>query len=1100
MKGKLKLRYKILLGLSASLLVVVALAYLMFRLVSGAATAYKPDCTSDAACGAWVEFRTKHPYPYQELAAKRLPDSTVALIISEPPPALSKASLDQVVKAAFGDDLLDSRRRRWTLLTDGWLEDLVLKVKIRNGALDPVMEDSTFRERIAVLCNELFGTTFGGMVDFFAEASAASTAGAPNIYVSPAELRSWVTQSALMWHSLNDDRDTQAIRWQDLVRQKESGAFASTDGNLIMLTLPINFLLNARTQPHALDSLRTPFRMFAVASDCVLGGLWALNEQHMAIVARARTRPLTEVPPLRFETFELLATQYADELSQSYERTAIFAGKLNSGDYALKDWAPIYLSESLIDTEFGALLNTTDQLLKSWSEAGTVEYQYFNNPKPGPGQYPFGEKTLSEVLDKETGSKSVTFNWNTAGFGVVVARPDVSVLAAKQVGALPVTYLAGKEDEHLRHMVLKHEDDAYGYFASRRDPNLERVVQYTTLYQLFRAIEKGTNSSSRPRNGTSSARAAAAEVLAEETAQLLDDLQAGKLTKSPAAYTADLNSKITAFQSAHPEIANAVLARILANRFSQEAVQYAESRREALQNARAKLDSAQALFNRDVDAYNRRLKSPSLTQGGPDLLATKQALDKRREDLDNRLKVFGQQDQEDPIDELRERVANLGSAERDLDVIRKRYLEKIPKTSGASIKTPSIVLSWAGRDVLVSVGGHNLDARTLKLEMTTDVSDAELKTTDDGYILRYNPSRADAAEATATELAYAIEHDRVEGPKDVDAILGKKNEIRSPMAALELPAETGPGMPWEHWGQLGTKTYSGKDAFVEDLRTVADKNECCVFIAQDDHGVSYVTEKNATPPPAVLTLEVRDTPSLTDYVKQVSARAGSKNVKEIVFLDSSEAHVEALTLGLRGPDQPGPTLEFDRAVSQSGVVKGTSRTDALLGRDLRGRPSFIERISQVVGGGGRDLLEHLGIIQPREVWGQVQTTVLDAGSVRDFLRELDWEPARDGVPSAIKVSFGPGENVPSDLSVIAGFNNGDSPLAKDRLEAAHRENVAAASTNGASVAQYVMGIKNDLRGLTDVQLKRLVVVVNDKQETRIFMSRRNRDDGALSGS
>ena len=110
-----------------------------------------------------------------------------------------------------------------------------------------------------------------------------------------------------------------------------------------------------------------------MASDVVVGASWSGTDA-LLIVGRQRQVPLDVLPPLRFETFALLADVDARELAQSYERTTPFAGKLRAGDYANADWAPIYLSDPLIDSEFGALLNITDQMLKSWSSAGDIDY------------------------------------------------------------------------------------------------------------------------------------------------------------------------------------------------------------------------------------------------------------------------------------------------------------------------------------------------------------------------------------------------------------------------------------------------------------------------------------------------------------------------------------------------------------------------------------------------------------------------------------------------------------------------------------------------------------------------------------------------------
>ena len=81
--------------------------------------------------------------------------------------------------------------------------------------------------------------------------------------------------------------------------------------------------------------------------------------------------------PLRTESILTLASAHTADLGQSYERTRVFAGKLASGGDAGRDWAPIYLSDQLVDTEVGSLLNLTDQILKSWSQAGQVDYDNF---------------------------------------------------------------------------------------------------------------------------------------------------------------------------------------------------------------------------------------------------------------------------------------------------------------------------------------------------------------------------------------------------------------------------------------------------------------------------------------------------------------------------------------------------------------------------------------------------------------------------------------------------------------------------------------------------------------------------------------------------
>ena len=168
----------------------------------------------------------------------------------------------------------------------------------------------------------------------------------------------------------------------------------------------------------------------------------------------------------------LLAGANTDELGQSYERLNLFAGKYD--DSKNLDWAPIYLSRELIDTEYGSLLNVTDQMLKSWSMDGQVRYVRFNYPDPAAWPFP---KPLNEFAN----SPQITFNWNTKGTGYVIPSHEFEYYSLNRTGALPVDYLAA-DNSTLRDA----EDTAYKYFSGRNDANLVRVVQYASLYQIFR--------------------------------------------------------------------------------------------------------------------------------------------------------------------------------------------------------------------------------------------------------------------------------------------------------------------------------------------------------------------------------------------------------------------------------------------------------------------------------------------------------------------------------------------------------------------------------------------------------------------------------------
>ncbi|MFI4855062.1 MAG: hypothetical protein ACIAQF_08820 [Phycisphaerales bacterium JB065] len=194
------------------------------------------------------------------------------------------------------------------------------------------------------------------------------------------------------------------------------------------------------------------------------------------ILARERQVPVTVLPPLRWEMIRDLAAATGKPLAQSYERSLFAAGPTWKG----WDWAPIYLSPELLDSEYGSILNCTDQMLKGWSLAGLVEYRNF--PHPLPERLPFNGPLVTQL-----GAEELLFNWNTAGFGVTSHTAQGVLYATNRTGALPVTYRSDSQPhEQFDPEVALFEEQAYAYFASLNNPMLARVVQYTALYQIFR--------------------------------------------------------------------------------------------------------------------------------------------------------------------------------------------------------------------------------------------------------------------------------------------------------------------------------------------------------------------------------------------------------------------------------------------------------------------------------------------------------------------------------------------------------------------------------------------------------------------------------------
>jgi len=451
----------------------------------------------------WKAFRAAYPYHIQVVAlSKPNPSGNRLLIISEPPPTVGSDDIGAIAPTEFIIRSVAWHRMGY----DGWVKDAVIEL--------PPMTDRHLADLIDKVHSRVFGTVYKAVAVVIPDSPQFTKTGYDfDLRVPAGTLKNWLVPErqphpgwfwpvaliALgLWgckvfgskrntrHGLallcsaiglyfcfrpsSPGGQEETIRFtpvlggetrtcRQLLRDRTSGVFISTRPGLVLWTVGKNT---------PLDRYKREARQFSLDSDILLGAVgW--NDQ-VAIVARERVAPVALLPPLRTETILQLAAVKDAELSQSYERNHIFAGKYDG----LNDWAPIYLSDALIDTEYGSLLNITDQILKSWSMSGVVRYVNFNYPDPN--LFPFPQPLIKHVSATE-----VTFNWNTKGAGYSTNSGGFDVFAWTRTGALPVDYLGG-------HSARLHdaEDVAYQYFAQRHDPNLVRVVQYAELYQIFK--------------------------------------------------------------------------------------------------------------------------------------------------------------------------------------------------------------------------------------------------------------------------------------------------------------------------------------------------------------------------------------------------------------------------------------------------------------------------------------------------------------------------------------------------------------------------------------------------------------------------------------
>lgn len=418
----------------------------------------QPEPTDSEISDIWTKFRSAYPYGYQCVAQKHLNNSTVT-IVSEPSPSVTKEQIAALAAKYNGNHTLYKQPFGY----DGWLTDIVI--------VTPGIDETTESQFESELFTLLYATDYKKFcidLDNPMDISPYLPQNI-NVSVSSTELNKWLLNSNLQFACYSDHSKKESANTLLCGRCENTGGelYASEDDRLIL------WLFDPKTFNPRSNAFQQKARMFSIDSDLILGAIGKLDAP-FAVIGRARQVSLDEFPPLRSETIEILATAEDASLAQSYERYHVFGGKLSNQN----DVAPIYLSEELWHTEYGNLLNVTDQMLKSWSENGKVEYIKF--PYEKPYYWAFQTSALKDLKVKE-----LTFNWNTAGAGYVTEHDGYSILAANRTGSLPVSYIPDGMEGKTSDAVVEAEELGYDFFSGLNNRELARVVQYATLYQIF---------------------------------------------------------------------------------------------------------------------------------------------------------------------------------------------------------------------------------------------------------------------------------------------------------------------------------------------------------------------------------------------------------------------------------------------------------------------------------------------------------------------------------------------------------------------------------------------------------------------------------------
>jgi hypothetical protein len=727
------------------------------------------ECASgDQPCQDWLTFRDSVLGPYQAFAIAAH-DARATVILSEP--FAPRAELLELVDTVFGSSLVRRSYRRWSTGLDGWLEDLVLEVNVDDRRTTRVVSGHDLAgwnapaaviDRLLFLYAGLYGTTDGFTVDNVNAMKDVDLGAIPELRVPAADLLDWLEDTKKTWDRLPPQADAKAAGFQALRTTKTPSVYAREDQALVVLVVPAK---------SALTDLAEPFRRFAVASDVLLGA-YRLTNGPTLLVGRTRQVPFTTLPPLRFETFASFVRYRTTELAQSYERQRVFAGKIQHGQFAGWDWAPILLSSQLDDSEFGTLLNEADQILKSWSEAGSVDYYAFDHPDPD--DYPFDEEAASEYFERQLGTTSLVFNWNTTGFTTIHQLDRGELLTPDRYGALPILYLPtgniadalgdvapqlaqsirDRQTKSAESVSKKAATHARDFFATLGDPVLVRVAQNALLYQAAEAFLNGLTTSETPKPARWTT-----------VSQILRDLATERLRESltngsaPRASAADARvaraikeSGLTVTELAEiiatPQATATRLTQASAR--SQHAAESVLALYGRLDKARDEYDKAFDSFcnevggkkthRTDVDPATKKPSEREFCEYSESrhmsaafqltrVNAAEREFQSLRAQFETALETYEESTKEardlaksyERADAIAKRLTDNPRFARDLDAVLERVRAR---TTGGpidgSIKTPAVVLS-RNRDDEDMVGGHNISFDPVRVKVAASM-------------------------------------------------------------------------------------------------------------------------------------------------------------------------------------------------------------------------------------------------------------------------------------------------------------------------------------------------------------------------------------------
>lgn len=436
------------------------IAFILFSLfISNAA--FSQSLAEKEKTKIWQNFRESYPNPYQTIGFAQFNDNSQLYLVSEPP---SYVKLSDITGLFEGFDY-SVEVKTWKIGYDGWVKDVLIYVNyippVYKLLLVKQLNELLYANSYKPICKELPVVQprrlfiINNNIDY---------------RISAMELDKWFVEDNMQFAEVEDT--TNQSSFNELLNTPKAGVYISKDYAFVVWSIPYN---------NHTGFSRENIGKFVIESDIILGAI--SNSKTVFVIGRARQCSYAELPPLRIETIEMLAGTKNENLSQSLNIAELITGKMDNG----ADWCPAFLSDELENDEFGHLLTMTDIFLKDWLTSGILSYPEYKYPKPN---------RYYEMINSNN-IRRIRYNWNTENYIYSTDFYDRNVIAFRNTACLNASLFDASEAEE-KDMSNTVNSEANKYLASLNNADLARVVQYTALYQIFKANNMQYNTYYKP--------------------------------------------------------------------------------------------------------------------------------------------------------------------------------------------------------------------------------------------------------------------------------------------------------------------------------------------------------------------------------------------------------------------------------------------------------------------------------------------------------------------------------------------------------------------------------------------------------------------------